>query len=73
MLGTKKAGRLLIGFAAAVVAAAAGAVGSAALDADTVILTEYEQPAAEGMITVGVRGGYVTDADNALAKINSAR
>ena len=73
MIGSKKTGKLLLGLAAAVVAAAAGAIGSAAMDADTVILREFEQPDKEDCMTVGITGSYINDIDNALAKINTAR
>ena len=73
MLKLRRTGKLLLGFAAAVAAAAAAAVGASAIDADTLILTGYEQPAAEGCMTVGIKGSYINETDSLLAKINTAR
>ncbi|MBR6874424.1 MAG: Ig-like domain-containing protein [Ruminococcus sp.] len=69
----KHAGRLLLGAAAAVMAMAAGAFGASALTENTVVMREYEQEAAEGMMNVGIKGSYLGDIDKALSKINSAR
>ena len=73
MFKFRKSGKVLLGMAAAVIAAAAGVIGTAAFDADTVILKEYEQPQKEDCMTVGITGSYLTDTDTALAKINTAR
>ena len=72
-----KAGKRLIRFAvgisAAVMAMAAGAFGTAALSSSSNIITEYEQPAKSGTVTVAIKGDYIADASKAAARINEIR
>ena len=69
----KKLCRLLLGLAAAVTAAAAGAFGASAYDESTNVLTEYEHTAESGCVFVGVEGNFATDVQAAIDRVNAIR
>lgn len=70
---TRKIARFFVSFALTACAAVSVAICASAYDSKTNLLKQYEQTKDQGIVNVGISGGYINDINNAINRVNAIR